>query len=60
MSYVSDKWRCRHRLHDHEVCLALEGTMKYQVQQLNKIGVAAMTTGSDEEAEKNGKVRDCV
>ena len=34
--------------------------MKYQVQQLNKIGVAAMTTGSDEEAEKNGKVRDCV
>ena len=60
MSYVSDKWISWLRLHDHDVCLALEATMKYQVQQLNKIGVAAMTTGSDEEAEKNGKVRDCV
>jgi len=42
------------------VCLALVATMKDQVEQLNKIGVAAMVVGIEEEAVKNRKVRDCV
>jgi len=36
------------------VCLALVAIMKDQVEQLNKIGAAAMTLGVDEEAAKNG------
>ena len=35
------------------VCLALVAMMKDQVEQLNKIGVAAMAIGIDEEAEEN-------
>ena len=42
------------------VCLALEAIMKYQVKQLNKIGVPATAMGIDEEAEKKRKVRDRV
>ena len=41
-------------------CLALKAIMKEQVEQSNKIGVAAMAIGIDEEAGKNRKVRDCV
>ena len=37
-------------------CLALEALMKYQVKQLNKIGVPATAIGIDKEAEKNQKV----
>ena len=42
------------------VCLALEAIMKYQVEQLNKIGVPAMAIGINKEAKKNQKVQDCV
>ena len=42
------------------VCLAFEAIMKYQVEQLNKIRVAATAIGIDEEAVKNWKVRDCM
>ena len=42
------------------VCLVLKTIMKNQVEQLNKIRVAAMATGIDEEAVKNWKVQDCV
>ena len=41
-------------------CLVLEAIMKYQGEQLNKIGVPATAMGIDEEAEKKRKVRDCV
>ena len=42
------------------VFLALEAIMKYQVKQLNEIGVPATAMGIDEEAEKKRKVRDRV
>ena len=42
------------------VCLAFEAIMKYQVEQLNKIRVAATAIGIDEEVVKNWKVQDCM
>ena len=39
------------------VCLALEATRKDQVEQLNKIKVAAMAKGIDKEAVKKRKGR---
>ena len=42
------------------LCLALKVIMRDQVEQLNKIGVAAATIGIDEDAGKNWKVQDCV
>ena len=38
------------------VCLTLETIVKYQVEQLNKIRVAAMAISIDKEAGKNRKV----
>ena len=37
-------------------CLALKAIMKEQVEQLNKIGDAAMAIGIDKEVGKNRKV----
>ena len=34
-------------------CLALEAIIKEQIEQLNKIGVAATAMGIDQEAEKS-------
>lgn len=42
------------------VYLTLEAIMKHQVEHLNKIGVAATAIDIEEEAGKNGRVRDCV
>ena len=42
------------------VCLALVAIMKDQVEQLNKIGVAALAIGIEEETVESRKVRDCV
>ena len=42
------------------VFLALDSIIKDQVEQLNKIGVAAMAIGIDKEAIKNREVWACV
>ena len=42
------------------LCLTLKVMMRDQVEQLNKIGVAAAAIGIDEEAGKNWKMQDCV
>ena len=42
------------------VCLALMAILKDQVEQFNKIRVAATAIHIDEEAVKNQRVRDCV
>ena len=41
------------------VCLALVAMMKDQVEQMDKIRVAATAIVIDEEAAKNRNVRDC-
>ena len=53
MSNVSNEWKSRSHLHDPGGLSSSQGYMKYQVEQLNKIGVAAMEIGIGKEAGNN-------
>ena len=53
MSNVFNEWKSRCHVHDPGGLSSSQGYMKYQVEQLNKIGVAAMEIGIGKEAGNN-------
>ena len=53
---VSNEWKSRCHLHDHGGLSSSQGHNERPVEQLNKVELAAMAIGIDEEAGKNWKV----
>ena len=52
---LSDEWKSRRHLHDHGGLTALEAIRKDQVEQLNKIKVAATAKVLTKKPQRNGK-----